>query len=122
MGLLEGKVIVVTGAGGGLGREHALAELRHVVEKWGDAGGEVLTITDTNGVRVYLAELADTNGETLTDGHDRSGDVLQLLHTAHALDQVLLTAVHNNPGRRVFIRFTKDFGDLRRPNVVRLQL
>jgi hypothetical protein len=43
-------------------REHPLAELRHVVEEWGDAGGEVLTITDTNGVRVYLAELAEVMG------------------------------------------------------------
>lgn len=43
-------------------REHALAEVRHMVEEWGDAGGEVLSITAEDGTRVYLAELAQIIG------------------------------------------------------------
>jgi NAD(P)-dependent dehydrogenase (short-subunit alcohol dehydrogenase family) len=42
MGLLEGKVVVVTGAGGGLGREHALAMAKE---------GAKLVVNDLGGAR-----------------------------------------------------------------------
>jgi len=42
MGLLEGKVVVVTGAGGGLGREHALAMAKE--------GGKIV-VNDLGGAR-----------------------------------------------------------------------
>ena len=42
MGLLEGKVAVITGSGGGLGREHALAMSKE---------GASLVINDLGGAR-----------------------------------------------------------------------
>jgi len=42
MGLLEGKVAVVTGAGGGLGREHAMALA---------AEGAAVVVNDLGGAR-----------------------------------------------------------------------
>jgi len=42
MGLLEGKIVVVTGAGGGLGREHALAMAKE---------GAKLVVNDLGGAR-----------------------------------------------------------------------
>ena len=42
MGLLEGKVVVITGAGGGIGREHALAMAKE---------GAALVINDLGGAR-----------------------------------------------------------------------
>ncbi len=51
-------------------RESAFAEVRHFVEEWGDAGGEVLAITDEDGTRAYQAELAEVIGVVVdsTDG------------------------------------------------------
>ena len=42
MGLLDGKVAIVTGAGGGLGREHALALARE---------GAAVLVNDLGGAR-----------------------------------------------------------------------
>ena len=42
MGLLDGKVAVVTGAGGGLGREHALALAKE---------GAAIVVNDLGGSR-----------------------------------------------------------------------
>src|SRR5262249_58207754 len=42
MGLLDGKVAIVTGAGGGLGREHALALAR---------AGAAVVVNDLGGAR-----------------------------------------------------------------------
>jgi len=42
MGLLDGKIAVVTGAGGGLGREHALALA---------AEGAAIVVNDLGGAR-----------------------------------------------------------------------
>ena len=42
MGLLDGKIAVVTGAGGGLGREHALALARE---------GAAVVVNDLGGAR-----------------------------------------------------------------------
>ncbi len=42
MGLLEGKVVVITGAGGGIGREHALAMAKE---------GAAIVVNDLGGSR-----------------------------------------------------------------------
>ena len=42
MGLLEGKVVVITGAGGGIGREHALAMSKE---------GAAIVVNDLGGSR-----------------------------------------------------------------------
>jgi NAD(P)-dependent dehydrogenase (short-subunit alcohol dehydrogenase family) len=42
MGLLDGKVVIVTGAGGGIGREHALALSKE---------GAAIVVNDLGGAR-----------------------------------------------------------------------
>ena len=42
MGLLDGKVVIVTGAGGGIGREHALAMAKE---------GAAIVVNDLGGAR-----------------------------------------------------------------------
>jgi NAD(P)-dependent dehydrogenase (short-subunit alcohol dehydrogenase family)/acyl dehydratase/putative sterol carrier protein len=74
MGLLEGKVVVITGAGGGIGREHALACAR--------AGARVV-VNDLGGSRdgsgsgssmaeAVCAEIAALGGEAIPDFHSVS--------------------------------------------------
>ncbi len=71
MALLEGKVVVITGAGGGIGREHALACAR--------AGARVV-VNDLGGARdgtgggssmaeAVCAEIAELGGEAIPDFH-----------------------------------------------------
>ena len=66
-------------------RETALAELRHFVEEWRDAGGEVLAITSEDGIRVYQAELAEVIGVVVdsTDGGQEplAGATVQIVGT-----------------------------------------
>ena len=52
MGLLDGKIAVVTGAGGGLGREHALALA---------AEGAAIVVNDLGGARDGSGSGAATN-------------------------------------------------------------
>ena len=42
MGLLDGKVVIITGAGGGIGREHALAMAKE---------GAAIVVNDLGGAR-----------------------------------------------------------------------
>ena len=62
VGRLDGKVAVVTGAGSGVGKEHALllaAEGANViVNDLGDSGDETVTaITDSGGAAVCILSL-----------------------------------------------------------------
>ena len=45
MGLLDGKVSIVTGAGGGLGRDHAIALAE---------AGSAVVVNDLGGARDYI--------------------------------------------------------------------
>ena len=72
--LCEGRVAIVTGAGRGLGREHALLLAAHgakvVVNDIGanvDGTGKDASLADQ-----VVAEIKEAGGEAVTDGHDVS--------------------------------------------------
>ena len=72
MGLLEGKVAIVTGAGRGIGREHALAlaqqGARVVVNDLGASlAGDG---TDTSPAHDVVAEIKDLGGEAVANGEN----------------------------------------------------
>ena len=77
MGLLDGKVAIVTGAGGGLGKSHAMALAREgaavVVNDLGgavDGSGEGSRVAD-----VVVQEIKDAGGRAAADyGSVTSGD------------------------------------------------
>jgi NAD(P)-dependent dehydrogenase (short-subunit alcohol dehydrogenase family) len=71
---LEGRVAIVTGAGRGLGRSHALALARHgaklvVNDLGGDLQGEG---RDETPARQVVAEIKAAGGEAVVSGHDVS--------------------------------------------------
>jgi NAD(P)-dependent dehydrogenase (short-subunit alcohol dehydrogenase family) len=71
---LKGRVAIVTGAGRGLGRSHALALARHgaklvVNDLGGDLQGEG---SDETPARQVVAEIVAAGGEALVSGHDVS--------------------------------------------------
>ena len=72
MGVLDGRVAVVTGAGRGLGREHALllaAEGAHVVVN--DLGGApVGGGSDDTPAQLVVEEIRAAGGTAVADGHD----------------------------------------------------
>ena len=77
---LEGKVAIVTGAGGGIGKQHALLLAQQgakvVVNDLGrrtgaDAAAVVAEITDAGGVAVANSDSATSDG---ADGNRRAGD------------------------------------------------
>ena len=74
MGLLEGRVCVVTGAGRGIGREHALMMAqegaRVVVNDLG--GGRDGTGTEVGPAQEVVAEIVDAGGEAVANGDDVS--------------------------------------------------
>ena len=95
MGRLEGKVAIVTGAGGGIGREHALllaAEGAHVVvndiglRTGADATSVVAEITDAGGTAVASTASATFDGadEIVQTALDSFGGVDILVNNATA--------------------------------------
>jgi NAD(P)-dependent dehydrogenase (short-subunit alcohol dehydrogenase family) len=72
VGVLDGRVAVVTGAGRGLGREHALllaAEGAHVVVN--DLGGApVGGGNDATPAQLVVEEIVAAGGTAVADGHD----------------------------------------------------
>jgi NAD(P)-dependent dehydrogenase (short-subunit alcohol dehydrogenase family) len=74
VGALEGRVAIVTGAGGGLGREHALlfaAEGAKVVVN--DLGGSVSGDgTDPGAAELVVAEILAMGGDAIANGDDVS--------------------------------------------------
>jgi NAD(P)-dependent dehydrogenase (short-subunit alcohol dehydrogenase family) len=74
MSLLEGRVAIVTGAGRGIGREHALSLARHggrvVVNDLG--GGTDGSGADTGPAHDVVAEIRAMGGEAVANGDDVS--------------------------------------------------
>jgi NAD(P)-dependent dehydrogenase (short-subunit alcohol dehydrogenase family) len=72
MGICEGRVVIVTGAGRGIGREHALELARqgaHVVvnDLGATSGGEG---ADASPAQAVAAEIRKLGGEAIVDGAD----------------------------------------------------
>jgi NAD(P)-dependent dehydrogenase (short-subunit alcohol dehydrogenase family) len=118
MGLLEGKVVIVTGAGGGIGREHALALAKE---------GAAIVVNDLGGARdgtgaghtmaeKVVAEIKKAGGEAAANFDDVSSmdGARRILKTAlDSFDRV--DAVVNNAGilrDKSFANMTEDLWDI----------
>jgi len=118
MGLLEGKVVIVTGAGGGIGREHALAMAKE---------GAAIVVNDLGGARdgtgaghtmaeKVVAEIKALGGEAAPNFDDVSSldGARRILATAlESFDRV--DAVVNNAGilrDKSFANMTEDLWDI----------
>jgi NAD(P)-dependent dehydrogenase (short-subunit alcohol dehydrogenase family) len=118
MGLLEGKVVIVTGAGGGIGREHALLLARE---------GAAIVVNDLGGARdgtgaghtmaeKVVAEIKALGGEAAPSFDDVSSmdGARRILKTAlDSFDRV--DAVVNNAGilrDKSFANMTEDLWDI----------
>jgi NAD(P)-dependent dehydrogenase (short-subunit alcohol dehydrogenase family) len=118
MGMLEGKVVIVTGAGGGIGREHALALSKE---------GAAIMVNDLGGARdgtgsghtmaeKVVAEIKALGGEAAANFDDVSSmdGARRILKTAlDAFDRV--DAVVNNAGilrDKSFANMTEDLWDI----------
>ena len=118
MGLLDGKVVIVTGAGGGIGREHALALAKE---------GAAIVVNDLGGARdgtgsghtmaeKVVAEIKGLGGEAAANFDDVSSmdGARSILKTAlDSFDRV--DAVVNNAGilrDKSFANMTEDLWDI----------
>jgi NAD(P)-dependent dehydrogenase (short-subunit alcohol dehydrogenase family) len=118
MGLLDGKVVIVTGAGGGIGREHALAMAKE---------GAAVVVNDLGGARdgtgaghtmaeKVVAEIQAAGGEAVPNFDDVSSmdGARRILVTAlDSFDRV--DAVVNNAGilrDKSFANMTEDLWDI----------
>jgi NAD(P)-dependent dehydrogenase (short-subunit alcohol dehydrogenase family) len=118
VGLLEGKVVIVTGAGGGIGREHALAMAKE---------GAAIVVNDLGGARdgtgaghtmaeKVVAEIKALGGEAAANFDDVSSmdGARGILATAlKAFDRV--DAVVNNAGilrDKSFANMTEEMWDI----------
>jgi NAD(P)-dependent dehydrogenase (short-subunit alcohol dehydrogenase family) len=118
MGLLDGKVVIVTGAGGGIGREHALALAKE---------GAAIVVNDLGGARdgtgaghtmaeKVVAEIQAAGGEAAPSYDDVStlAGAKSILDTAlRAFDRV--DGVVNNAGilrDKSFANMTEDLWDI----------
>jgi len=101
MGLCEGRVVIVTGAGRGIGREHALELARQgarvVVNDLGaTAGGED---ADASPAHEVAAEVRRLGGEAIVDGSDVADFAQSAALVRAAIDAFgRLDAVVNNAG------------------------
>jgi NAD(P)-dependent dehydrogenase (short-subunit alcohol dehydrogenase family) len=84
VGHLDEKVVIVTGAGGGIGREHALLFAREgaqvvVNDYGGDSKGNRGTSDAAEGV---VAEITAAGGSAVADSHDVSSEGEAVVQTA----------------------------------------
>src|SRR5579875_4000168 len=94
MGLLEGKVAIVTGAGRGIGREHALLMAKEgaavmVNDLGGDGRGEGADLTPAQTVVEEIRAAggtAEVNGADVADWSGAEGLVAQTVETFGRLD------------------------------------
>ena len=74
---VEGKVAIVTGAGGGLGRQHALLLARHGAKiVVNDLGGSVDGTGESDAADVVVAEIKAAGGQAVANKasvSDRAG-------------------------------------------------
>jgi NAD(P)-dependent dehydrogenase (short-subunit alcohol dehydrogenase family) len=87
MGLLEGKVAIITGAGGGIGRAHALLFARE---------GAKIVVNDVGGARDGSGEDKNAAAQVATEIQRAGGEAVahtQSIATAEGVESLLATAV-----------------------------
>jgi NAD(P)-dependent dehydrogenase (short-subunit alcohol dehydrogenase family) len=101
MGICEGRVVIVTGAGRGIGREHALELARHgarvvVNDLGGSTSGEG---KDVSAAQSVVEEIRKQGGEAIANGSDIADFDQSALLVRAAIDAFgRLDALVNNAG------------------------